>query len=53
MRQFICLFREIDLLKADLKMYKRGLITYEELNQRLINISILIDYILELGNKYN
>lgn len=48
MSQFTCLFIEIEYLKEGLDMYKKGLITYEEVKQRLINISILIDYILDL-----
>lgn len=48
MNQYIYLFTEIEHLKKDLKMYKKGLITYEEVKQRLTNISVLIDIILDI-----
>lgn len=48
MKQYLCLFTEVERLKKDLKDYNRGLITYEELNQRLINIMNLIDYLLDV-----
>lgn len=48
MKTYLCLFKEVECLKKDLKDYQRGLITYEELNQRLINIMNLIDYLLDV-----
>lgn len=48
METYMCLFTEVESLKKDLKDYKRGLITYEELHQRLINIIALIDYLLDV-----
>lgn len=44
---FETLFKEIELLKADIKKYNRGLITYNEINERLNNISILVEILLE------
>lgn len=48
MKQYLCLFKEVECLKKDLKDYNRGLITYEELQQRLNNIIALIDYLLDV-----
>lgn len=48
MSMYICLFKEIELLNKDLNKYKKGLITYEELKQRLINISHIVDYLLDV-----
>ena len=48
MQTYVCLFTEIKQLNKDLNLYKKGLITYEEVKQRLINISILIDYLLSV-----
>lgn len=48
MKQYLCLFKEVEYLKKDLKDYTRGLITYDELSQRLINIMNLIEYLLDV-----
>lgn len=48
MQMYTCLFIEIKQLNKDLNLYKKGLITYEEVKQRLTNISILIDYLLSI-----
>lgn len=47
MSLFETLFKEIELLKIDIKKYNRGLITYSEVNERLNHISILVEYLLE------
>lgn len=48
MQTYICLCTEVKQLNKDLNLYKKGLITYEEVKQRLTNISVLIDYLLSV-----
>ena len=48
MQIYVCLFTEVKQLNKDLNLYKKGLIAYEEVKQRLTNISILIDYLLSV-----
>ena len=47
MATFETLFKEIELLKEDIKKYNKGLIPYSAINERLNNISILVEYLLE------
>ena len=44
---FETLFIEIALLKEDIKNFRRGLILYGDVQERLDNISVLIDIILD------
>lgn len=48
MKLYMCLFKEVSCLQKDIKLYTRGLITYEEVKQRLVNISVLVDHLLNL-----
>lgn len=48
MQTYICLFTEVKQLNKDLNLYKKGLVTYEEVKQRLTNISVLIDHLLSI-----
>lgn len=41
------LFKEVELLQEDIKKYKKGLIPYSDINERLNNISVLVEYLLE------
>ena len=41
------LFKEVELLQEDIKKYNKGLIPYKEINERLNNISVLVEYLLE------
>ena len=50
MRIYEVLFTEIDILKIAVKEFKRGLITESELKERLVNISVIVDY---LTTNYN
>ena len=41
------LFKEVELLQEDIKKYNKGLIPYKEINERLNNISVLVEILLE------
>lgn len=46
MGNFKTLFKEVELLQEDIRKYKKGLIPYSDINERLINISVLVDILL-------
>lgn len=50
MENFKTLSKEVELLQEDVKKYKKGLIPYSDINDRLTNISILVDYMLDNTN---
>ena len=47
MGNFKTLFKEVELLQEDIKKYSKGLIPYKEINDRLNNISVLVELLLE------
>ena len=47
------LFTEIDILKTEIKKFRKGLITETELKERLINISVIVDYLIDPKGKNN
>lgn len=47
MGNFETLFKEVELLQEDIRKYKKGLIPYSDINERLTNISVLVEYLLE------
>ena len=47
MGNFKTLFKEVELLQEDIKKYNKGLIPYNDINERLNNISVLVEYLLE------
>lgn len=47
MVNFETLFKEVELLKEDIKKYNKGLIPYRAINERLNNISVLVEILLE------
>lgn len=51
MGNFEILSKEVELLQEDVKKYMKGLIPYSDINDRLYNISILVDYMLEYNNR--
>lgn len=51
MGNFETLFKEVELLQEDIKKYNKGLIPYNDINERLNNISVLVEYILEYNNR--
>ena len=50
MGNFETLFKEVELLQEDIKKYFKGLIPYSDINDRLNNIGILVEYMLEYTN---
>ena len=46
MKLYEVLFTEIELLKLAVRDFKRGLITRNELKERLVNVSVIIDYLI-------
>jgi hypothetical protein len=46
MKLYETLFTEIELLKIAVKEFRRGLITENELKERLVNISVIVDYLI-------
>ena len=50
MDNFETLSKEVELLQEDVKKYNKGLIPYKDINDRLNNISILVEYMLEYTN---
>lgn len=51
MGNFKTLFKEVELLQEDIRKYSKGLISYSDINDRLNNIGILVDYMLEYNNR--
>lgn len=47
MIDFETLFKEVECLQKELKNFQRGLISYGEVYRRLVNISVLVEYLLE------
>lgn len=47
MGNFETLFKEVECLQKELKNFQRGLISYGEVYRRLVNISVLVEYLLE------
>lgn len=41
------LFKEVEHLQKELKSFQRGLISYGEVYRTLVNISVLVEYLLE------
>ena len=50
MGNFETLFKEVELLQEDIKKYNKGLIPYNDINERLNNISVLVEYLLEYND---
>ncbi len=46
MKLYETLFTEIELLKLAVRDFRRGLITESELKERLVNISVIVDYLI-------
>lgn len=46
MNLYETLFTEIDILKLALRDFKRGLILESELKERLVNINVIVDYLI-------
>lgn len=46
MKLYEVLFTEIELLKIAVKEFRRGLILESELKERLVNISVIVDYLI-------
>lgn len=51
MGNFEILSKEVELLQEDVKKYMKGLIPYNDINERLNNISVLVEYLLEHNNR--
>lgn len=51
MGNFEILSKEVELLQEDIKKYMKGLIPYSDINDRLNNIGVLVDYMLEYTRK--
>lgn len=47
MDNFKTLFKEVECLQKELKNFQRGLISYGEVYRRLVNISVLVEDLLE------
>ena len=47
MGNFEILFKEVEHLQKELKSFQRGLISYGEVYHTLVNISVLVEYLLE------
>ena len=47
MLAFETLFKEVEGLQKELKSFQRGLISYGEVYHTLVNISVLVEYLLE------
>ena len=50
MDNFEILSEEVELLQEDVKKYMKGLIPYSDINDRLTNIGILVDYMIDDTN---
>lgn len=50
---FETLFKEVEYLQKGLKSFKRGLISYGEVYHRLVNISVLVEHLLEYNQNDN
>lgn len=46
MKLYETLFAEIELLKLAVRDFKRGLITKNELKERLVNVDVIVDYLI-------
>ena len=53
METFETLFAEIDSLKEEIELYKRGLLPYRYIKATLTNISVEANYILEFKQPDN
>ena len=47
MTDFEVLLKEVELLQEDVRNYLKGLTPYSDINDRLSNISVLVDYMLD------
>ena len=52
MNLYDTLFTEIDILKLAIRDFKRGLIVESELKERLVNISVIVDYLITERDQY-
>ena len=52
MLAFETLFKEVEGLQKELKSFQRGLISYGEVYHTLVNISVLVEYLLEYNQTY-
>ena len=53
MLAFETLFKEVEHLQKELKSFQRGLISYGEVYHTLVNISVLVDILLNNNRKEN